>query len=492
MPQAVARNERVLVVCNSNDAVDALMLKCLRGDIPNLKGKIRRCGFKGKVSDEIVNLGLYVEGNISSLQDKYGNAPGANSNTLDGEVQDQIRSTQIVFTTIHFASKEKTQSLSSDDYWRFDSLVLDEAAQIEDSKLMIMLARCPTLNKMILVGDPKQLQPYIPDSLRNINYGRSTMERVMDGSSNMEDIVPYVMLKEQFRMAPPLRSIVSNLFYNDQLQDAACVQKNGPNTNSIDLNPLLVVNITGTAMEYSRMHNSYENKAEADVVKVIYDLLFSSAFQDIIPGGDLMSSDVCILTPYNRHKDRLRMNICNISEDYLDSYAEQTFSLAQQTPVKSGSDTRSNRYSSTPLASPKKSQALFGTQDEVDEDTAARAENIDTVDKFQGSERKVVLISTCVHDKPRRAADPHFINVACSRSQHLLIIVGNFTNGLAGNKDWDYIKNQAMECGSYIDHNVTMNDNGHEISYDINKESIMNKLNELVGRRKKKGRRLFD
>ena len=118
------------------------------------------------------------------------------------------------------------------------------------------------------------------------------------------------------------------------------------------------------------------------------------------------------------------MEICDIEEDILDSYAGQTFSSTQQSPVKSGSDTRSNRFSSTPLRSPvKKAQALFGTEGEVDGDTAAMVENIDTVDKFQGSQRKVVIVSTCVDKKPHRLSDPHFINVACSRAQHLLSLV---------------------------------------------------------------------
>jgi len=493
LPQAVARNERVLVVCNSNVAIDALLLKCFHGDSPKLKGKMRRCGFKGSVSDEVVDLGIYVEGDVSSIRDEYGNTAGSNSNTVDDTVQYQIRSAQVVFTTIHFASKEKTASVNSAGYWNFDTLILDEAAQIEDSRLMIMLARCHMLKKIILVGDPKQLQPYVPDSLRDQSYGRSTMERVMETSSETRDLngLPYVMLEEQFRMAPPLRSLVSHLYYNGRLQDADCVLKNGLVSKTAGLKHLLVVNVTGTTMEYSSMHNSFENKAEADIVKVIYDFIFGTALGDaLLKDRHLTSNDVCILTPYNRHKDRLRMNICNVSEDSLDTYAGQTFS--KQTPVKSGGDTKSNRYSSTPSFSPKKSQALFGTQDEIDVDTAAMVENIDTVDKFQGSERKVVIISTCVHDKPRRAADPHFINVACSRSQHLLIIVGNFTSGLAGNSDWEYIKSQALVNGSYIDHEVTVKniDASDGVSYDINEDSIKEKLEELVGRPMKKGRKI--
>lgn len=470
-------------------------MKCLNDEVSGLRGKMKRCGFKKSVSDDVVERGVYVEGDVSSIHDVYGNTSGANSNTADGTVQMQIRSAQVVFTTIHFASKEKGNSANNEGYWRFNTLVLDEAAQIEDAKLMIVLARCPSLRKIILVGDPKQLQPYVSDSLREQNYGRSTMERVMDLSLNA-----HVMLEEQFRMAPPLRSLVSHLYYDDRLKDDKCVLANGPVTKG-DLKPLLVINCTGTSMVYSRMHHSYENRAEAEVVKVVYDFLFSSDFGDVLPlgGQGLTGRDACILTPYNRHKDILRMKVCGVEEDALDSYSGQTFSSVkstpQKTPARNWGDTNRSRYSNTPLASPlKKSQAIYGTQDEVDEETAARVENIDTVDKFQGSERNVVMISTCVHDKPRRAADPHFINVACSRAKHLLVVVGNFTVGLAGNSDWQYVRSQAVKNGSYIDHRVTKTRGGNHhdddaVEDDINEESLVDKLRELVQSPKKKMKR---
>ncbi len=86
----------------------------------------------------------------------------------------------------------------------FEALVLDEAAQIEEAKLMIVLARYPSLNKMILVGGPKQLQPYVSDSMRKQRFGRYSMERVMDASRDAS----HIMLETQFRMPPVLRSIV--------------------------------------------------------------------------------------------------------------------------------------------------------------------------------------------------------------------------------------------------------------------------------------------
>jgi hypothetical protein len=68
------------------------------------------------------------------------------------------------------------------------------------------------------------------------------------------------------------------------------------------------------------------------------------------------------------------------------------------------------------------------------------------VDKFQGSERDVVIINTVVQVRPgprggtttslSRVGDPHFINVACSRSKHLLVLMGNLADISRVDENW--------------------------------------------------------
>jgi primosomal protein N' len=89
LPQVVARGGNVLVLCNSNVAVDALMLKCFQ-QVPALKCMMLRCGFKDRVRTEICDLGLYAEGDMQGLTNTYGKHAGANSNTEDPLVQYQI------------------------------------------------------------------------------------------------------------------------------------------------------------------------------------------------------------------------------------------------------------------------------------------------------------------------------------------------------------------------------------------------------------------
>jgi hypothetical protein len=104
------------------------------------------------------------------------------------------------------------------------------------------------------------------------------------------------------------------LDYDNKLQDGSAVQNRSPVQNK--LQPLLVVNLIKTKMKFNWLHQSYENLGETMVVNVLYDFLRSSEFQNALPTdvGHLSADDIYILTPYNRHKDRLRMLVCDIEK----------------------------------------------------------------------------------------------------------------------------------------------------------------------------------
>ncbi len=69
----------------------------------------------------------------------------------------------------------------------------------------------------------------MPDSLRAQKHGKSSMERLMDACEPVApNSMPYIMLEEQFRMAPPLRAVVSSLYYYNRLKDGPNVLNHGP------------------------------------------------------------------------------------------------------------------------------------------------------------------------------------------------------------------------------------------------------------------------
>jgi hypothetical protein len=426
LPQAVNRGERVLVVCNSNQAVDALVSKTYKAN-KALQKTILRCGFKDYIMAEVKDLGVYAE--AADKFDGLESFSAGSSDTSDFTVQGQIRSKQVCFTTIHWASKDK-QKNEATPYWRFDTLVVDEAAQIEDCKLFIVLARCPELKKVVLVGDPRQLQPYVPDSIRERGYGISTMERLMDRVEPPSGCITHVMLDIQWRMAASLREIISVLYYEKKLTDAEVVKTHGPK-QGLAWTPLVLIDLQGGKCEYSPLHRSFANELEANLVAQVY-FFVKERLAEIVPAENLdgfEENQTCVLTPFNRHKDLLRMKIADIPEERLENYA--VFA------------DRSHVSQATP------SSVAASQLSDAGDDKAAVVQNIDTVDKFQGSERAAVIISGCVDTKPLRAADPHFINVACSRAKHVLIVCGNFT-ALRKSQDWSAIYTHAERYGRVL------------------------------------------
>jgi hypothetical protein len=77
------------------------------------------------------------------VSDCYGNLPGSNSNTNDTRVQSRIDWNRLyAWQFILHPREKKSEGLS---YWDSDMLVLDEAAQLDDSKLYIVLVQCMSL-----------------------------------------------------------------------------------------------------------------------------------------------------------------------------------------------------------------------------------------------------------------------------------------------------------------------------------------------------------
>uniref|UniRef100_A0A0G4FU31 Helicase ATP-binding domain-containing protein n=1 Tax=Chromera velia CCMP2878 TaxID=1169474 RepID=A0A0G4FU31_9ALVE len=512
LPQAVLeRGERVLVVCNTNRAVDALILKTVRAK-PEMRQMILRCGFEDHVHSEVKALEVYAQN--SNTLDALGG--GGSTDTSDGGVQGQIRSKKLCFTTIHFASKEKEGGGGPSGYWSFDTLVIDEAAQIEDCKLFIVL-RCPSLKKIILVGDPQQLQPYVPDEVREKGFGISSMERLMklgiqseshrqaqqapssSSSSSSQSggrggglapiRVPFVMLEEQWRMPPLLRALVSRLYYGNRLSDSEGVRAHGPSRRGEEPSssssssssssasaqagvapfrwkPLVVLHFPHGRCDFSPLQRSFSNELEANLVKQVYDFVIAH-LADHVGAEDLSGreeEETCVLTPYNRHKDLLRMKIADIPEENLEDY--QTFSADTRRPSVSVSLSASppqgrGASSSLPLSTPPRGSSRASMSPPFSRtsashvsaagvDKATIVQNIDTVDKFQGAERAAVVVSACVDKKPLRASDPHFINVACSRAKHMLFVVGNFT-ALNQCEDWKAVYTHAKSMGVFLE-----------------------------------------
>ncbi|MEB3165070.1 MAG: AAA domain-containing protein, partial [Cyanobacteriota bacterium] len=251
----------------------------------------------------------------------------------------------------------------------FDWLVIDEAGQVSLSNLLYM---CRVARNLLLVGDQQQLsQPN--RAAHPEDSGLSCLDYVMADHA----VVPPdrgVFLATSWRMPPALTAVVSELFYEGQLQALLAndanrilwnrqpqglvfepVEHQGNGTGSdeeVEAIAALVAQLLGRPYQRARMRGG------------------QSGGELVVDNGVLGPHDILITAPYNIQVNRLQRRL------------------------------------------------------------GERA-RIGTVDKFQGQEAPVAIHSLTASDgdaAPRGLGfllDPNRLNVAISRAQCLSIVVGS-------------------------------------------------------------------
>jgi uncharacterized protein len=247
----------------------------------------------------------------------------------------------------------------------FDLLVIDEAGQVTLSNLLY-LSR--VARNILLVGDQQQLSQ--PNRAKHPGEsGLSCLDYVMANHA----VVPQdrgVFLATSWRMPPALTQVVSELFYDGELQPS---DANSANTVQWAGQPQ---GLLYEAVPHS--DNSTVSDEEVEHIAALVEQLYGQPYQRArrvngelqVVEGILGSKDILITAPYNMQVNRLQKRLGN--------------------KVRIG-----------------------------------------TVDKFQGQEAPVAIHSLTASDgesAPRGLdflLEPNRMNVAISRAQCLSIVVGS-------------------------------------------------------------------
>ncbi|MBK9144991.1 MAG: TM0106 family RecB-like putative nuclease [Candidatus Melainabacteria bacterium] len=249
-----------------------------------------------------------------------------------------------------------------------DYLFIDEAGQVS---LANVVAMAPATENIILIGDQMQLaQP-----VRGTHPGRSGLSS-LDFLLGDQDVIPDdfgIFLGITRRMSPPVCSFISGAVYQDRLHPHPCTSSRAlfrARTGPIARSgPLLEK--TGGIVYHPVEHegNSQDSPEEADAIELILDDLMTLTLRTEQGEAPLRREDILIVAPFNMQVRRL-----------------------------------SKRFPGF---------------------------RIGTVDKFQGQEAPVVIVSMCassVEDAPRGMEfifSKNRLNVAISRAQLLSIVVGS-------------------------------------------------------------------
>lgn len=273
-----------------------------------------------------------------------------------------------------------------DEYGKFDLVIVDEVSKATPPELLL-----PALlgEKIVLVGDDRQLPPMIgPDTLEELakeldenKENLSHLERSL--YADLWAMAPdelKAMLTVQYRMHPSIMRVI-NQFYDDQLQ---CGLENPDQTRAHGLEGLYF---------------------DRSIHTVWFDLPRSDEFEE---------------------KRAPNRSYYNEKEIFVIEKLLEHFDQLWQAQVAKGMPRKEIGVITFYAAQAKKMEQSF-----FDANGEGKFANLDlrigTVDRFQGMERPVVIVSMVRNNQKGNigfAAKPERINVAFSRAQELLVIVG--------------------------------------------------------------------
>jgi DNA replication ATP-dependent helicase Dna2 len=379
------QGQRVLLAGFTNQAVDNMLTRLDREGFHTYI----RLGHERSV-DEAVRPHL--------LQVLSGPQTPACTLQTNVEIRELLRRSPVVASTTATWSSDKYESRPADPQQgsegtllQFDVALIDEAGQLT---IPAILGALRFAKRFILVGDEKQLPPLVlnkeagmqglADSLFS-HLKRLDEEAVREGAREVSACVP---LRVQYRMHETISDFASQTFYRGQLRAHYAVARRRLNLLSplpgnrvehvavlqalrADL-PMVFLDVRGEAQ---RAESKLSN-AEARVVReVISGLLARGVHED----------EIGVIAPYRAQVANLRRHLF--------------------------SDDAASGWTALPLET---------------------ALSIDTVDRFQGGERSVIIISFATSTTPsaesqlrEHLTNPHRLNVALTRAQRKLILVGN-------------------------------------------------------------------
>jgi DNA replication ATP-dependent helicase Dna2 len=374
------QGQRVLLAAFTNQAVD------------NMLRRLDREGFH-----DYIRLGhersthIDVQGHLLK---ELVEQQAANTNQ-ENVVLNILNNTLVVASTTATWSSDKytphlleTQNASP---MQFDVAIIDEASQLT---MPAILGALRFVKRFILVGDDKQLPPLVlspkaaeqglADSLFSAlrRYDNDYKEK------HPQEINACVDLKIQYRMNKWISNFSSTLFYNKSLLADKTVADRRLKFASTSQEQESAAIIRAIAPEFPLVfldvadsHNDgmlKASNAEAIVVRAVV--------QGLVQRG-ISEQDIGIIAPYRAQVATIRRVL------FEDDEASNWSGLSLNTPL-----------------------------------------SVDTVDRFQGGERSVILMSFATTNEPelnslRREflTNANRLNVALTRAQHKLVLVGRIS-----------------------------------------------------------------
>jgi DNA replication ATP-dependent helicase Dna2 len=398
-----AQGQRVLLAAFTNQAVDNMLKRLEKEGFHHYL----RLGHERSVDPAIQQrllkkLALSRTGSANGAHSTNGTTGHPTGKGEDAEREEQENAVRTLLQEMSVVAST-TATWSSDSYdflfpadaeskqpWQFDVAIIDEAGQLT---IPAMLGALRFAKRFILVGDEKQLPPLVL-SAEAAQQGLSEslfgyLKRLDDGymKDHAGEVSACVPLRVQYRMNQDICEFASRMFYEGKLvahpsvaRRQLEVTKRGiklageSNELARALTPLLSVVFLDVRETAERQAKTSD--AEARTVRDVVAGLLARGIEE---------KDIGIIAPYRAQVANLRRHLFDVDGE--------------------------SGQGGLPLDSP-----LI----------------VDTVDRFQGGERKVIIISFATGSAPGPSSqlrdfltNPNRLNVALTRAQRKLILVGN-------------------------------------------------------------------
>lgn len=261
----------------------------------------------------------------------------------------------------------------------FDLVVIDEAARATFSELAIAMQ---SAKRVLLVGDYKQLAPsydvsHVRQVARDLGINEVDVKRTdFERAYSLND---GHMLSKQYRMAPAIGEIISHCFYDDTLLTGRSVAPVWMSSLPAPWNRTVSwIDTSNSKTLETSLNNGVANKVEVD--------LLCSLLRQLVDDEQAMAQ------------------LCQWNDK------DTTPAIGVITGYRKQVELLQNRLESESWATP--IRALI---------------KIDTIDSYQGSENRIILLSLVRHNVEQKGGfmtDNARVNVALSRAKERLLIIG--------------------------------------------------------------------
>ncbi|MCK4848155.1 MAG: AAA family ATPase, partial [Candidatus Heimdallarchaeota archaeon] len=299
----------------------------------------------------------------SNIITRLGIEEAVNSQIIPMLAQKKNFSYQDLLKAPIIASTTSSISKSIYDDLTFDIVIVDEATQMAEPYLLSAITKG---KKFILVGDDKQLPPLVQSYQANeLGLGISLFERLKKKYSEAN-----ILLRYQYRMNRELMEFSNNEYYDGKVQAAN--------------------NAVGGQLLWDLLPPNTDFSTETTINQLILD-----------PNQTLVY--VGVSTEFDR-KRRVNLGEIQVITELINILLKKGLNqedLGIIAPFRGQVAEISRALSSYPKLV------------------------VDTIDRFQGSDKEVIILSLCTVVSPNILEDSRRFNVALTRAKKKMIIVGN-------------------------------------------------------------------